>query len=237
LRFVRPIMKILVIAAVLPEIDVIRDELAARPVTEIGRARVYDAVIGPTRVVLAAIGIGVVRSAAVLGALVQATAPDRVLMIGSGGALPGSGLQVGDLVVASSETMAELGLCTGVGIADAAALRLPGLSQEIRLDPDLTSELAANPSLGEVRVGRFLTVAGVSANPEQAAARARRFGALIENMEGYGLALVGDQFRIPVAELRAVSNVAGDRDKSRWKLQAANERVERAALAYLRRFS
>ena len=58
-------------------------------------------------------------------------------------------------------------------------------------------------------MGRFLTVVGVSADLRLAETRADRFAALVENMEGFALALAGDRFGIKVGEVRGVSNLAG----------------------------
>jgi futalosine hydrolase len=81
--------------------------------------------------------------------------------------------------------------------------------------------------------GKLLTVVGVSARPEQAAARAEWFQALAENMEGYSLALAGRHFELKTAEIRGISNVAGDRDKSRWDFKTALRRSQMAVLEFL----
>ncbi len=76
--------------------------------------------------------------------------------------------------------------------------------------------------------GKLLERSGVSADTDQAETRAQRFHTLVENMEGYALALAGYRLSIPVGEVRAVSNMAGIRDKSAWNyLSPTSERRPR----------
>jgi futalosine hydrolase len=88
--------------------------------------------------------------------------------------------------------------------------------------------------MGKVTYGRILTVAGVSANEDHAGARALVFNAVAENMEGYALALAGNRFGIPTAEIRGISNRAGDRDKSHWDFKKALVPSQKVILEYLR---
>lgn len=225
-----------ILAALDSELAVLKAELRALPYRTVPGCSCYCGRVGKTRVYLATVGTGVVSAALGLAGFASSIGVNRAIMIGSAGALPGSGLDVGDLAVASSEVLSELGVCVGSGIGDGKSLALPGLIQEIPLDPDLAERLRdsasqdASPSLGS-----FLSVVGVSANVDQAEERALRFHALVENMEGYALALAGQRFNIPVGEVRGVSNMAGIRDKSNWDLTLANERAQAAVLTFLSR--
>ncbi len=181
------------------------------------------------------VGVGVVSAALALGGFLAFGEVDQMIMVGSAGAFPGSDLEIGDVAIASSEILAELGVCAERGSGDATALNLPGVEQTIFLDAPLAKDMlgaAAGPFRS--RIGSFLTVVGVSDSEEQAAARAKRFQPLVENMEGYALALAGQRAGIPVAEVRGVSNLAGVRDKSQWNLDLANERAQEVVLAFCR---
>jgi futalosine hydrolase len=225
-----------VVAALEDEIALLVAELEARFQGRPGGCTHHMASVGQRQVRLAAVGAGVASAALNLGRLVAVGLPEAAIMVGSAGALPGSDLGVGDLVGADEEILAELGVLVDVGQGEAGQMGLADLVQAVPLDRSLTSEvIAATVSLGPVRRGSLLTVVGVSARPEQAEARARRFRALAENMEGYALALAGRRFGFPTAEIRGISNDAGDRDKSRWDLTAARERAQLAVLEYLKR--
>lgn len=229
-------MSVWVVAALEQELALLVAKLDARLETPRGHSPHHVAAVGPGLVRLVALGVGVVSAALTLGRLTALGLPEAAVMVGSAGALPGSGCGMGDLVAADEEVLAELGVLVGPGQGDAGEMGLADLLQRVALDRSLVDEVTAavEPAAG-VRRGSLLTVVGVSAQPEQAEARARRFHALAENMEGYALALAGRCFGIRTAEIRGISNRAGDRDKSRWDLTTAQERAQLAVLKYLKR--
>jgi futalosine hydrolase len=225
-----------IVAALDSELTELKAELHALPFRDVPRHPCYCGRIGRAKVYLAAVGVGVVSAALSLADLSATIGADRIIMVGSGGALPGSELNVGDLAVASSEILSELGVCVDQGIGDVQSLALPGLSQEVPLDRRMADTLLGSAAKhARVRVGSFLSVVGVSADAGQAEARAHKFQALVENMEGYALALAGQRLNIPVGEVRAISNMAGIRDKSAWDLPLANKRAQATVLTFLGR--
>jgi futalosine hydrolase len=54
--------------------------------------------------------------------------------------------------------------------------------------------------------------------------------AMAEDMEGFAVAFACRLRGVPVDVVRGISNVAGDRDKSRWEVAAAVESAGRLAL-------
>lgn len=232
----RCVMVTCIVAATEDELARIKEELAARLDRPSFGGAWYSGNLSRLPIYLGVVGVGIVSAAVTLGSLLAQIKVDRVIMIGSAGALPGSGLDVGDVAVASSETLAELGICVGEGVGESESLNIPGLNQTISLAEDLSKSMAeATDKSFRISRGAFLSVAGVSSSQSHALARASRFGALVENMEGYALALAGERFGITVAEVRGVSNHAGVRDKSAWNLDLANQRAQSVVLNYLRR--
>lgn len=69
--------------------------------------------------------------------------------------------------------------------------------------------------------GPSLTVSMVSGDPETAHARYARHGAYAENMEGSAVVHACFRFGVPVAEIRGISNIAGNRNRRDWRLRAA----------------
>ena len=228
-------MKFLIVAAVKEELSLLLKEFDAGPEAHEGFYSLYLGRADGCSLGFGVIGVGLASAALALGGLLSVQTPEAIVLVGSAGALPGSGLEKGDVVVARSEILAELGLLAGPGIGDAGSLGLPNLVQEIALDKTLADEIvsAAGPA-PSVCYARLLTVVGVSADRDQAGARARRFRAAAENMEGYAAALAGRSLGIRTAEVRGISNRAGDRDKTNWGLNLANERAQRAVTGYLR---
>jgi futalosine hydrolase len=229
---------ICVVAALDDELAVIKRELGAELLHVPVRRPRCAAILHGTPLYLAAIGVGPIAAALSLGGLFTEIEVDRVIMTGSAGALPGSGMEIGDVAVAASETFAEVGVCVGEGIGDAVSIKPLGIHKTVVMDEELARSIisASNKTLS-IRRGPFLTVAGVSGDLSQALSRARRFEAVVENMEGYSLALAAEMFGVKAAEVRGVSNMAGVRDKRAWNPFAANEAAQSVLLNYLRRFS
>jgi futalosine hydrolase len=63
------------------------------------------------------------------------------------------------------------------------------------------------------------TVTGTAATA--AALRARYPDAVAEAMEGYGVASAAAIFGVPFAEVRAISNLVGPRDRASWRIPEA----------------
>jgi len=72
--------------------------------------------------------------------------------------------------------------------------------------------------------GPSLTVSLASGDRKTAVKRRERYGAFAENMEGSAVAQTCARYEVPFLECRAMSNIAGYRDKKGWRLEAAFER-------------
>ena len=82
-----------------------------------------------------------------------------------------------------------------------------------------------------VASGPCVTLSQVTGVAEESAALQRRWQALAESMEGAAAAHVCALYQVPFIEVRAVSNLVGDRERGRWDLQGASERAAQAAAA------
>jgi futalosine hydrolase len=81
-------------------------------------------------------------------------------------------------------------------------------------------------------VGTVLTVATVTGTAETASALAERFpDAVAEGMEGAGVAAAATLHGVPFAEVRAISNPIGPRDREAWQVPQALASLGRAVTA------
>lgn len=228
-------MNLWIVAAMAEELSLLIGETSALSKGRVGGSPWFAGVLGDCVVNLGVTGVGIASACTALGAFCTMLQPDLMVMVGSAGSLPDSGLGTGDMVVAETEILAELGVVTGPGTGDARAIKLPGVVQEIHLDQGVSSRLFRHAvNLAKTAYGRSLTVVGVSADVHQARDRSRHFQALAENMEGYALAMAGERFQCKTAEVRGISNEAGDRDKSRWDFETAIIPPQKALLEYLK---
>ncbi|MDY7109433.1 MAG: futalosine hydrolase [Planctomycetota bacterium] len=173
-------------------------------------------------------GVGRTNAAAsTTHAILRAGPFDAVISAGLAGALPGSGLNVGDTIVASSCIYAEEGLLTPTGFADLASI---GLSlgdfdgNAVPVDDALLDVLSAS-----FRIGPVATVATCSGTDDAAATIARRTDALAEAMEGAAVVHAARRLDVPAIELRAISNLTGDRSAQQWDFPAALQALGEAA--------
>ncbi len=144
---------------------------------------------------------------------------DAVVSAGIAGSLPGSGLAIGELVVATACVYAEEGLAAPDGFHDVAALRFP-LGDFTGNAVPVEAALAAVAPAGSRR-GAIATVATCSGTDAAAEEVARRTGALAEAMEGAAVVHAARRLGVPAAEVRAISNSTGERPRQRWDLAAA----------------
>ncbi|HUH08389.1 MAG TPA: futalosine hydrolase [Egibacteraceae bacterium] len=162
------------------------------------------------------------------------TDPTAVIQVGVGGAFPGSGLTVGEVAVATSDTYADVGAMDGPRLLDIADLGLrlaptaPG--QTFLCDGRLIDALA----VGGIARGAFLTSETVTGSQEGAQRLRDRWGeALVESMEGAAAAHACLLEAVPFAQLRGVSNQVGPRDRAAWGLDAALDAATEALLGGL----
>lgn len=112
----------------------------------------------------------------------------------------------------------------------AQGLARPGLP-EVRDMMALTVPPVA--LLPGVVTGGMLSVAAASGSRYEAARRARaQPDAVAEEMEAFAVALAARLAGVPLTMIRGISNVAGDRDKGRWR-SAEALRAARGVLEHL----
>lgn len=181
-------------------------------------------------------GIGVVNSALALGRALAGHEIDGVLDFGVAGSFELAVHPVGSVRLVERETWPEYGLLfSGAASADAAAL---GFAQHGAGEAAVYQTLELAPASALSRMGlaepglpaaQSLTVSGVTADGARAAELFRRFGAGLENMEGFALAYGARLAGLPFAELRAVSNAVGARPPRTWDLPGALAALAAAA--------
>lgn len=169
------------------------------------------------RVVVA--GIGRTNAACATTEAILEARPRTVISAGVAGALPGSAVEVGDVVIADSCVYAEEGLLTAEGFRDIRAIGFPLGDFEGNRVPVDAGLLATWREAGQV--GPIATVATCSGTDALADEIARRTGAIAEAMEGAAVVHAARRLGVPAIEVRAISNRTGERDRQGWDLDRA----------------
>ncbi len=99
--------------------------------------------------------------------------------------------------------------------------------------PHKSGKLSANSLILEqsgIPFADAITVNEVSTAAARMEYYSLQLGAALETMEGAALHYVGLMENIPFLQLRAVSNYAGERDKSKWEMEAAIQNLNEAII-------
>ena len=155
-------------------------------------------------------GVGPVDAAARVSRALAQKRYDVVINAGIAGAFRGIA-NVGDGVIVGEELME-------VNIEGGERISLPDgafIADRVPADAQLIEAITA---LGFPQL-RGITVAQVTAT-DATADRLRARGAEIESMEGFAVLRAAQLAGVPALELRGISNIVGDRDKSEWDFEA-----------------
>ncbi len=229
---------LLILAAAPLETELLREKITDLKTLPCGSTQIFSGKLLGHEVFLSHGGIGQVNMAIQLTRLLSAHTPTAVLLCGCGGSYPDSGLQVGSLALAMSETFGDLGVATTAGFIPLEQLKLPQnpqlapiTQQFFPLDSDLLNW--AQKILPEAICGAFVTVNCCSSNPDLSIGLQHRCGGICENMEGAAVAQVCAEFDIPLLELRGISNPTGTRDLQQWDIAGGAEAAQAGILRLL----
>ena len=161
-------------------------------------------------------GVGQVNMAHALTLAIEQQRPDGIIVVGIAGAYPGSGLSIGDVVCAESETFGDLGVETPDGFLELTEF----------LQTTYPLQLFPAPTRA-----RFVTVSMCSGTDELSARIQARTQGAVENMEGAAAAQVAARYGIPIGEIRGISNMTGHRDRGLWRIKDAAIAAQQALAA------
>ena len=167
-------------------------------------------------------GIGVLESAISLLKYFSARKADWVVLFGLCGAYPGTGTDILDVCLAEAEHFGDF----GIAINDEIEYFSDPVFEN-RYDFDLKNNFFARieNSLEVLKIpykkGPFVTVNSCSGTLSRGSFLRDEFGAICENMEGAAIAHVCRIHNVPMTEVRCVSNLVEDRDKTKWQISKA----------------
>ena len=148
---------------------------------------------------------------------------DTVISAGIGGGFDGR-VDIGEVAVATVCVAADLGAESPEGFLPLDELGFG------------TTRLGCTVSLpiDGAAIGEILTVSTVTGTAEGTTALRNRFPAAVaEGMEGFGVATAALAAGVGFAELRAISNLVGPRERAKWRIGAALARLRAACVEAL----
>ena len=237
---------IVIIAAVPQEIELLNKKLDDAVILKTCSFEYIDGTIGNLRFVVCAAGVGKVNAAAATAVMIERYQPQLVINTGCAGAYIGSGLEIGNLVVASEEALADEGVLVADGWKDLHYMNLPSVKEDglnrynlLPLSP-YTLERAlqiANHLSIPVRSGRFATVSTCSGTVQRGRELFHHWGAIVESMEGAAVVQVCLRSGVDCLEIRGVSNMVEERDLKKWDVKRATQAAQSFVLKYLEKMN
>lgn len=149
-------------------------------------------------------GVGLIDAAILTVESIAVAEPDEIVYLGTCGAYPGSGLNVGAIVAGESVVL-------GSGDTVDGSMRIPKLLPSgLTFDPELTHRLIEG--LASVVKARVVCTLGVS----ETAGLASALGGLgeVENLEAFSILRAAGA--IPVAAILGVTNHVGEDGGKEW---------------------
>jgi futalosine hydrolase len=196
--------------------------------------------LASSRFPLVVAGIGAVNTAHALSEYFAThQKPSLVIQTGIAGAYVPAGISVGSVVLADTEIYGDLGVLMVDGWQPMEAVGIPLVAARdgrparfnyFPLDETLVARASGIGGSLITRTGPFLTLSIVTGVRTLGDELHDRFGALCESMEGAAAAHVCALHDTPFLEVRGISNLVEDRDRSKWRIKEAAEAAQTVAL-------
>jgi futalosine hydrolase len=195
-------MNVLVIAATDRELTGLKEISFSRP-----SLMVHTAVTG----------VGLMPSTYAIMQMIARLKPDLIIQVGIAGSFNPT-LVLGTAVTVRQEMLADMGVYESDGYHDIfdlglAEKNMPPFEQGAIVNHhDHLIESASLPAVTAVSVNE------ISTSTEKIKVFAEKYKADIESMEGAALHYVCAMQQIPFIQIRGISNLVGERDKTKWKI-------------------
>ncbi|MBU0973046.1 MAG: futalosine hydrolase [Proteobacteria bacterium] len=194
----------------------------------------YSGVLGQTVVDCVISGPGVFNTVHALTVYLTRKRPSRILHTGIAGVFAPSGFGIGDIGIAGREQYVHTGVGCGTPeyaplpfdlICDQPSTRRGIYPADATLLESYCGLFSRKVGGGAIALGNFITVSSITPSFAQAQKVYDHFSPVMEAMEGAAAFHVAALYRVPVIEIRAASNLVGERDKDKWDFPLACERV------------
>lgn len=169
-------------------------------------------------------GVGAVSTTYLLTSHIYKHRPDYIVQAGTAGTFT-INLPLSEVVLIKEEIMGDLGVEENGDFKDVFDLNLAEPSS-----PPFNNKRLVNPYIKDWEKYKIPLVNGLSVNevttsPARIDLLMRKYNCDIESMEGAAFNYVCLQEKIPFIQFRSISNAVGERDKMKWKLREAIQKL------------
>ncbi|MFH2060108.1 MAG: futalosine hydrolase [Pseudomonadota bacterium] len=162
--------------------------------------------------------------------------PGLILQTGIAGVFEQTGLKIGDIAIATSDHYIHTGVESDCLPIDPLPFDLIKKEPESRKGfypfdttrvENFYKKLCQQADMGTATIGKgpFITVSTITASFDTAHLIYNAFSPVMEAMEGAASAHIARLYDIPMIQIRAASNLVGERNRSNWNIDLAVERL------------
>jgi futalosine hydrolase len=203
-------MEILLVAATNFEIQPAINYLAGR-----------DCVIGNNHFEVLITGIGSMSTTYWLTKTIAKHRPNLLIQAGIGGSFSAD-YPPGSIVLVKEEVTGDLGVEENNEFKDVFDMGLPQIVEPYT-GKNLENKHTALLQQYNLPLVRSVTINEITTRPVRIQQLQQKYQPVVESMEGAAFHYVALVEKIPFIQLRAISNMVGERDKSKWRMKEAIE--------------
>jgi futalosine hydrolase len=178
-----------------------------------------DCVIGHHRFDVLITGIGSMSTTYWLTKTIGKQRPEMLIQAGIGGSFSAS-YPPGSLVLVNEEVTGDLGVEENNEFKDVFDMGLPQITDPYT-GKSLENKQADLLQQYNLPLVKSVTINEISTRPARIQQLQQKYQPVVESMEGAAFHYVALVEKIPFIQLRAVSNMVGERDKTKWKMKEA----------------
>ena len=184
-----------------------------------------DCIIGNHTFEILITGIGSLSTAYWITRAINNRRPDHMLQAGIAGSFSDA-YAPGSLVMISEEICGDLGVEEQDHFKDVFDMGLPQITTPYT-GKGLVNIHTATWEKHNLPCVKAVTINEITTRTGRIQQLQQKYEAVVESMEGAAFHYVALMEKIPFLQLRAVSNRVGERDKSKWKMAAAIEHLNK----------
>jgi len=179
-------------------------------------------------------GVGMLASAVSLTRLVSEEKPDLIIQAGIAGCFDPD-ISLGKVVVVKEEILGDVGVEEEGKWKDIFDLKLEKSNYHPFEKRKLPNPWLSTYNLLKLPELTGITVNQISTQPTRIEQLKKKYGAVVESMEGAALHFICREANIPFIQIRAISNYVGERNKAHWKMKEAIEALNEVLVKYVDR--
>lgn len=177
-------------------------------------------------------GVGILASSVALTKLVIEDKPNLIIQMGIAGSFH-KNIPLGKVVVVDEEILGDTGVEEDGVWKDIFDLKLEKSSNHPYEKRALPNPWLQKFNLLKLPELKAITVNEINTNQKRINQLKKKYAPDLESMEGAALHYIGREMGIPFIQIRAISNVVGERDKSKWQMKASIDHLNKTVLQYI----